>query len=136
MNNYKGWLLKFGSTILPMKYLAYDSYSCTPYQRTEVEAYRDDFTQELFRLTALGLKTKIEANTRVMWLDDKIAFQSCLKNGLEDKQQRKYKVTYWNDEDNDYVTGHFYIPDTTFSIKWAPHKDLLYNSIRLALIEY
>lgn len=136
MSAYRGYLLKFGSSILPNDYLAYGNYKCTPYQRTEIETYRDDYTQELFRLTSLGLKTKIDAQIRRMWLKDKIKVQNLLKSGLVDKLQRKYEVEYWNDEDNDYITGYFYIPDTTFSILWAPRNDLLYDFLRLALIEY
>lgn len=134
--NFQGYLLKFGDTIFPNKFLKADSYAVTPYQRVELEAYRDDYTQDLYRTTSEGLKTKIEANAPPMWLEDKIEFQACLANGLEDELQRKYKVTYWNDEINDYVTGSFYIPDTQFSIYMIKGNTMLYNAFKLTLIEY
>ena len=99
--NFQGYLLKFGDTILPNKFLKADSYSATPNQRTELEAYRDDYTQDLYRVTSEGLKTKIEANVPPMWLEKKIEFQNYIANGLVDSLQRKYEVTYWNDETND-----------------------------------
>jgi hypothetical protein len=133
---FKGYLLKFGDTILPMRFLKFNSYSCTPYQRTELEAYRDDYTQNLHRVTSEGLKTKIEANTPPMYLEQKIEFQNYLNYGLEDELQRKYKVTYWNDEVNDYKIGLFYIPDTQFSIYLVRNNSILYNSFKLTLIEY
>lgn len=136
--SFDGYLLKFGDTILPNKYLYYDSYSATPNQRTEIEAYRDDYTQELFRATSDGVKSKIEATIKPMWLEDKMEFMNILKEGLVDKLQRKYEVTYWNDEDTSYAMGYFYIPDTTFSIHRIDEKNntILYNSFKLTLIEY
>lgn len=134
--NFKGYLLKFGDTVLPNRFLKFDSYACTPNQRTELEAYRDDYTQELYRVTSEGVKTKIEANVPVLYLEDKIEFQNYIKNGLEDELQRKYKVTYWNDESNTYETGYFYIPDTQFSIYTIKNNSILYNSFKLTLIEY
>ena len=138
MSDFQGYLLKFGSVKLPNKYLKYDSYSVTPNQRTEIEAYRDDYTQELHRITAEGVKTKIEAEVVPMYLEDKIEFMNVLKSGLEDALQRKYNVTYWNDEENSYKTGSFYIPDTQFSIHRIDiiRNSILYNSFKLTLIEY
>ena len=134
--NFKGYLLKFGDTVLPNRFLKFDSYTCTPNQRTELEAYRDDYTKELYRITSEGVKTKIEANVPTLYLEDKIEFQNYIKNGLEDELQRKYKVTYWNDESNTYETGYFYIPDTQFSIYTIKNNSILYNSFKLTLIEY
>lgn len=134
--NFKGYLLKFGNTVLPNKFLKLNSYSATPNQRTELDAYRDDYTQELFRTTSEGVKTKIEANTVPMYLEDKIQFQEYLKSGLEDELQRKYKVTYWNGEINDYKTGYFYIPDTQYSAYAIWRNSIFYNSFKLTLIEY
>lgn len=136
--SFEGYLLKFGNVVLPNKYLYYDSYSATPNQRTEIEAYRDDYTQELFRTTSEGVKTKIEATIKPMWLEDKMEYMDIIKNGLVDKLQRKYEVTYWNDEDASYSTGHFYIPDTQFSIHRidTEKNSMLYNAFKLTLIEY
>ena len=135
---FEGYLLKFGDTILPNKYLYYDSYSATPNQRAELDAYRDDFTQELFRATSEGVKTKIEATIKPMWLEDKLEYMDIIKNGLVDKLQRKYEITYWNDEDASYSTGYFYIPDTQFSVYLvdADKKSILYNAFKLTLVEY
>lgn len=135
--NFEGWILKFGNTILPNSFLS-NSYSATPNQRTELEAYRDDYTQNLYRITSTGLKTKIEANIKPLYLEDKLKLQSIMENGLEDELQRKYKVTYWNDETCSYETGSFYIPDTTYSIYWVNKKrnSILYNSFKLTLIQY
>lgn len=134
--DFEGWLLKFGGVILPNRFLQFNNYLVTPKQRTELEAFRDDYTQELFRITSEGLKTKIEANTPPMFLEDKIEFQRYLKKGLVDQLQRKYEVDYWDDENNEYSSGFFYIPDTQFSIYMLKNNSILYNSFKLTLIEY
>ena len=36
---FKGWLIKFGNTVLPNKYL--EKYKSTPNQRLELDASRD-----------------------------------------------------------------------------------------------
>ena len=134
---FEGWLLKFGNKVLPNKFLAYDDYTATPNQRTEVEAYRD-LNNLLHRDTSPNVKTKIEFNTRPLWLSEKIEMQSVFASGLINKSQRKYNVTYWNDEENAYKTGVFYMPDVDYKIIHVDEetKNILYNEMRFAIIEY
>ena len=136
-SSFEGWLLKFGSKIVPNKYLAYDDYTATPNQRTEVEAYRD-LNNLLHRDTSPNFKTKIDFNTRPMWLPDKVEMQSVFASGLVNRAQRKYNVTYWDDEQNTYKTGVFYMPDVDYKIINVDEetKNILYNKMRFALIEY
>ena len=117
-SSFQGWFLKFGGSVLPNKFLAYDDYSATPNQRTEVEAYRD-LNNLLHRDTSPNFKTKIDFNTR-----------------LVNRAQRKYNVTYWDDEQNTYRTGVFYMPDIEYKPIRVVGNNILYNKIRIALIEY
>lgn len=136
-SSFEGWLLKFGSKIVPNKYLAYDDYTATPNQRTEVEAYRD-LNNLLHRDTSPNFKTKIDFNTRPLYLSEKIDLQSTFASGLVNRAQRKYNVTYWDDEQNTYRTGAFYMPDVDYKIINVDEetKNILYNKMRFALIEY
>lgn len=136
-SSFKGWLLKFGSKIVPNKYLAYDDYTATPNQRTEIEAYRD-LNNLLHRDTSPNFKTKIDFNTRPLYLSEKIDLQSTFASGLVNRAQRKYNVTYWDDEQNIYKTGVFYMPDVDYKIINVDEetKNILYNKMRFALIEY
>lgn len=135
--DFKGWLLKFGSKVLPNKFLAYDDYTATPNQRTEVEAYRD-LNNLLHRDTSPNFKTKIEFNTRPLWLSEKVEMQSVFASGLVNKGQRKYNVTYWDDEENTYKTGVFYMPDVDYKIINVDEEtnNILYNKMRFAIIQY
>lgn len=136
-SSFEGWLLKFGSKIVPNKYLAYDDYTATPNQRTEVEAYRD-LNNLLHRDTSPNFKTKFDFNTRPLYLAEKMELQSVFASGLVNRAQRKYKVTYWDDEQNTYKTGVFYMPDVDYKIINVDEetKNILYNKMRFALIEY
>ncbi|MBQ1659043.1 MAG: hypothetical protein II059_04285 [Clostridia bacterium] len=136
MSNFQGYLLKFGSEVFPNKYLDFDNQASTPNQRAEAEAYVDA-NNELHRITLPKYRTKIEYNTiDNLSLADKIAIQNVLSKGLIDSVQRKYLVTYWNDETNSYETSNFYIPDTTFQIKKITSDNIIYRSFKLTLIEY
>lgn len=139
MTNFEGYLLKFGDRVFPNKYLAIDKCKSTPNTRVEIESYRDDYTQELTRITAQGKKTKEEYYTiDDLTLEQKIEIQEIMKAGLIDELQRKYQVTYWNEEINDYETTQIYIPDTEYTRKRIDIKNntIIYEGIRIATVEY
>lgn len=139
VTNFKGYLLKFGNTVFPNKYLAIEKCTSTPNTRVELEAYRDDYTQNLTRITAEGKKTKEEFYTiEDLTLEQKIEIQAIMADGLVNELQRKYRVTYWNDEENVYKTTDIYIPDITYTRKRIDEKKntIIYASIKLATIEY
>lgn len=138
MSNFQGYLLKFGDVKFPNKYLEYDNQQSTPNQRAEAEAYVDA-NNNLHRVTLPKYRSKIEYNTvDGLNLADKVAIQNILRQGLVDSVQRKYLVTYWNEEDNEYKTSYFYIPDTVFRIEKINEKtnDIIYKSLKLTLTEY
>lgn len=137
MSNFKGYILKFGNTVFPQKYLAQNP-TFTPYQRTEAEAYRDA-NNDLHRVTIDNHKTKIEFSTiPEITLEQKIEIENAMKSGLLNEVERKYRVTYWNDDINGYVTGDFYISDISYNyVKVNTIKNtLVYDSISYTLIEY
>lgn len=135
---FKGYLLKFGDQVFPNQYLSFDNNTSTPNQRTEIDAYRDG-NNLLHRQTSPNYKTKLEYTIKEgLTLEQKIEWQNIVKSGLVNAQQRKYQVTYWNDEINDYKTMTAYIPDTEYPIQRIDQKSgtIYYQSVRLALIEY
>lgn len=135
---FEGWLLKFGSQEFPLEYLAQDDCDSTPDQRTQIDSYRD--ADNLLHLeTSPNYKTKLEYKTvDDLTLGDKITIQQVMKSGLLDATQRKYRITYWNDESNEYETGEFYVPDIVFRQKRVDRvkKTIIYGSVRIAMIEY
>lgn len=132
---FEGYLLKFGTQILPHKYIQLSSYDTTPNQRTELSAVRDN-TNYLCRVTSPNHKTTIKFSTISLSLAEKTEIQAIMLNGLVNEVERKYRITYWNDEINAYVTSDFYMPDVNYQIKKIEGKNIEYNPISYELIEY
>lgn len=132
-NNYNGYLLKFGSNIMPNNYFI--EFSSTPDQRLESNAERDN-TGELQRTTLPNGKTSIKLSTHIMKLEEKINFQNIINLSIVNEIQRKCRVTFWDDEINNYKTSFFYIPDIEYQIMDADEQGITYNPISVELIEY
>lgn len=138
-NNFRGWLIKFGTQILPNDFLLYDGWEATPNQRTEIDAYRDG-NNLLHRETSENFKSKIILSIWELELEEKLLLQAAIDCGMIDRRQRKVDVTYWNDEINQYVTSQtgFYIPDIKWKVARLDEREnlLYYNEFSLTLIEY
>lgn len=132
-NNYRGYLIKFGARAFPNNYFL--EYSSTPDKRLETDAERDS-TGYLHRSTLPDGKTSLVFSTHIMELDDKINMQQIFRSGLLNATQRKYQITYWNDEINSYDTGEFYMPDVKYQVMDADETTIRYNPITIELIEY
>lgn len=134
---WQGFLIKFGDVEVPLSYIKMDSGNeQTPNQREEIKAERDDYTRKLTRVTADGMITKQSFVFRSMNIKQRRALKKVMENGLVDAKQRKYNVTYWNDETLQYEKGNFYIPDITYSKKRADENDLIYSEFTMTLIGY
>ena len=144
MAAFKGYLFGTpgtgaGNTVTPFpnKYIEYSSWSSTPNQREEIEAYRDDNTRDLIRVTASGKKSVFSFKTRDgLHLADKRKIQLFFITAEVDPNQRKIQLTFWNEEDNSYKTGYFYRPNMKFPIKSITEDDIIYGSLEFEFIEY
>lgn len=137
-NNFEGWLLKFGTQEFPLRLIAEETWQSTPNQRLELSAESDN-TGKLHRDTAPHTRTKIEFETvDDLTLDEKIEIQTVMNSSVTSTQERKATITYWNDENNSYTEATVYVPDITFKINRIDkdEKQIYYNKIRIALIEY
>ena len=133
-NNYKGYLLKFGSKVMPNNYFL--EYSSTPNQRLDSDSSGRNNLGDLNRSVLKHHKSNITFSTHFLFLDEKLNFQSIINSGMTNSAERKCRVTYWNDEDNSYHTGYFYIPDITYTVDDANSKDIRYQPITVELVEY
>lgn len=136
MSNFQGYLLKFGDTIFPHKYLAQNP-TFTPNQRTEAQAYRDG-NNNLHRVTIDNHKSKFEITTLPITLEEKIECETAMYSGLENIIERKYIITFWNDDVhvNNYQTGYFYLSDVSYSPTKIKDGTIYYDSIKYTFIEY
>lgn len=139
MGVFKGYLLKAVETNkkFPNNYILYQSWKSTPNQREEIDAYRDDNTRELFRFTAEGEKSIFSFQTKPgMHLADKMAIQDFFVSAESNHKERKVKLEYWNDEDNQYEQGDFYRPNLEFPIRKITEDDIIYEALTLDFVEY
>lgn len=137
MTNYDGYLLKFGNTIFPNEYLA-QGHETSPFRRTDAEAYRDA-NNDLHRVTIDNHKSTFTLTTVPgLTLEQKIEIENVMLQGLQNSIERKFRVTYWNDDlgVNDYVTADFYIPDPTFTIQKITNDTITYDALTYEFIQY
>lgn len=142
-DNFTGsFLYASDGTAFPMKYIAYDTYKCTPKQREEIKAYRDTITRALHRITATGMKTKITFSTRTnLHREDKQAIMNFFTSHEVDNIQRKIYLKYWDEEHEQYDTGYFYRPNIDFTVRdvfktSSGGYDFHYAALDFELIEY
>ena len=137
-SNWGGYLLSIsGGAQFPPNYIKFDTYNITPDIREEVKAYRDDYSRELFRITATGTKSKISFETiDNLSLAEAYQVQTFFHNAEVDHLQRKIAITYWNPEYFRYDSGFFYRPDLEFAIRDIVGGDITYKSFKVTLIEY
>ena len=137
MAQFKGYLVKFGSVELPNSYLKMDSgNTSTPNQREEIKAVRDDYSRKLTRVTANGQITKFSLVFRPLTNTQLSALHNVMNNSLVSEKERKYRVTYWNDEHLRYERGLFYIPDITYERLLVGDDYILYNSFTMEFVGY
>lgn len=132
---FEGWLVKFGDTAVPNKYL--EKYKETPNQRVDLDAYRDADVL-LHRETSPNYKSKIIIPIRKLYLGEKILLKAIIDSGMINETERKVSATYWNSEEMDYKPGIFYIPDIEYTISHVDERKLnmVYEPFEIQLIEY
>lgn len=139
VSNFRGYLLKFGNVELPNSYLLMsDENQSTPNQREEVKAYRDEYSRALHRVTATGKKTKQTFKIRSLKDTELASLKAVMENSLVNAAERKYHITYWNDEDLTYKTGNFYVPDITYTRSRIDEANniLYYAPFTITIVEY
>lgn len=132
MYGFEGWLLKVNGAELPTKYIRADTYTVTPNQETDLDDYTDN--DGIFHRNVLPAKaTKIEFNLIPLRLAQ---LQEVFK--IIPLDDNEVQVEYWNPRKFVYQSGLAYVPDISFKpyMVYKEIKDILYNEIRVALIEY
>ena len=126
---FQGYLLKINGEIFPTQYIQFGNYKATPNQIQDIDSYQDA-KGLLHRNVLAHVRSKIEFNTKYLYLKDKMEVQRFFPNRAE------VMVEYWNDDTNDYRTGKFYVPDITYEPYQVLTDTIRYMPIRIALIEY
>lgn len=135
--SFLGYLIKFNKTgkLFPHRLIDGSSYQSTPLQRTEVKAYRDS-NNLLHRTTSPNSKTKIVFKTLPLTLAQMQEVRGLLNSAFDNAQQRKLRITYWDDELLSYRTMTAYIPDVTYQPSKITDSDIRYEPVEFTFIEY
>lgn len=134
---FQGYLLKAGNTVFPHNYIQYEKFSTTPNIREEIEAYRDDYTRALYRVTAPGHVTTFKFTVKDgLHSADIKAIKDFFTSATVNSEQRKVQLTYWNMEDMTYKTSYFYRPDINYTIRQITGNDFICNEFDIEFIEY
>ena len=129
MAEYKGYLMKVEGIGIVLSNL-FISYATNPNQETDLNSYTDG-SGLTHRNVLPHTKSTIKFVTHPrMTLEEKIKLQKYFPN------RKKVVVEYWNDEDNKYTTGNFYVTPVTFPVKDYSKKTIYYDSITYELVEY
>ncbi|MEA5059384.1 MAG: DUF6711 family protein [Candidatus Pelethousia sp.] len=132
---FQGYLLRGGGATFPHRYINYNTYQATPNQRQDLDAYQDSLGN-LHRNVVPHDRSKIIFKTLDVDLAGKQAIQAFFNAATINARERKCRLTYWNDEENTYKTGDFYIPDITFPVKEITASNIFYDELEIHLIEY
>lgn len=113
--------------------------SITPKQMQDIDSYRNG--NGILKRTVLdNAPTQIEWNTPYLTYEDKCKLIHQIREGYRQGggvyKARKIRIRYYNDWEDDYDTGTFYMPDVQFQYGGLYHGAPLYLPIRLAAVEY
>lgn len=137
---FNGYLIMLGGslgTVLPLKYMRYETYKVTPNQRMDYNSTRDS-TGVLHRTALAHTATKIEFTTPRMSNTDFYNMLTLIKNRWTSVQERRITLYYYDPETNSYKTGTFYMPDIEYTITNIDTRTnkIMYAETRIAFIEY
>lgn len=128
----------WGVVPFPHMYMKQGTYKCIPKQREEIKAYRDDYTRNLVRITAQGMKSKITFTIRgglnLKQVNDIMV--GFFKAHYSIEKERKIGLKYWDNENLKYDFGYFYVPNLTFPVNIVQSNDIKHGELEIELIEY
>lgn len=131
---YQGYLIKVNGKIFPNSLLRASTYTITPDQQTDLDDYTDN--DGVFHRNPLPhTSTKIEFNLPTMheW---RMEIVRSLLPFSAPSEKNVVEVEYFNPATAGYQTMTAYIPDISYSLYLASGADIMYNEVRIALIEY
>jgi len=137
---FNGYLIMLGGslgTVLPLKYMRYETYKITPNQRMDYNSTRDS-TGVLHRTALPHTATKIEFNTPRLSNVEMNALMTMIRSRWSSSTERRITLYYYDPETNGYKTGVFYMPDVDFTISNIDTRTgrIMYTETRFAFIEY
>lgn len=132
---YNGYLLKVGTTEVPMSLMQAKTYKITPNQRLDVDSF-SNANLVLQRKVADHTRTKIEFTTVQMLNTTWQSLWGIFSSAFISNSERDLNLEYYDPETNSYKVARVYMPDTEMQIYGTYSDRIEYLPIRIAFIEY
>ena len=139
--SFNGYLIKLISTSnvkteLPISYIRYQTYKVER-NTMDLDPTRD-LTAVLHRNPLSHTADKVEFETISCTNTELQTFLSIIRNHYRSALAKDVMMEYYEPESDSYRTGHFYVPDISFSIRNidTTNNVINYNQVRIAFIEY
>ena len=134
---YSDFLIRIGSYVFPMEYIAIGSYEIVPHQRQDEDPWRNgngvlnrevlDNEPSVIKFTTVAGMTNAEVAA---------VFAKIHANYVNEKE-RKVLVTFYDPETDSYPEPvYMYIPNPHFPIDYIEKSIIYYNEISIELIGY
>lgn len=127
-DNYLGYRLKIGNTIIYSKWIAPGSYKLTKKERV-VATWKDADQIEHRDVVSTG-KVEISFSLRERNRADQATLATILGS------YNNLAVKYWDDVSASYKEGTFYMAPPTYSHKNAQAGSIMYDPTQIKLTEY
>lgn len=135
MNNFQGYLIKFGDDLFPDQCMLYNTYKVTPDRALDMDSTRNA-NGILERNVLEHTATTLQFDLRPMNGDEQEIVTTFINTHLLDPAQKKVYIEYWDPRISGYKSGEFYIPDIDYPIKKIESTQIYYDKVTLKMIEY
>jgi hypothetical protein len=132
---YSGYMLKFGTTEFPNRYINAGTYVVTPLAR---EIISDEATADGVHHITLSPheRSVIEFSLNGMSYTDIATALNYIVANYTDAVNRSISVTYHEPISNTYKTGSFRVADFSFGAKLIRNNKVWFNDVAVRLEEY
>lgn len=136
---FQGFLIMLGGKdgeILPNEFIVYDTYVSTPNMRLDLDSKRDTLGH-MHRNVLAHTVTEIDFTVPPLNNLKHNYLLDLIHRNMSDTHRKEIVLYYWDDENHDYKTGKFYVPDMKFKIRRIDEKKNLieYDELELSFIE-
>ena len=133
---WQGYVFALRGDRFPHKYIYADSYEVVPQRRQDLDPFVDE-NGDLHRNVVKHRRSTIKFSTPTMKWHNYRAMWDFIRGHYTNENEKKLRITYYDPETDSYLTGDFYVPDTTHNFYWAlASGDVMMNPQDIEFIEY
>lgn len=135
---FMGYLIKVGNKEIPTQYIAESSYYATPFQRQDLDSYRDN-TGVLHRDVVDNRPSKVEFKTMEGLSEEEItAIWSIFESNFTSGKEMKAEIEFYDPLTGMYGTESMYLKNPKVQIDYIDRETnvVYYKSVQFTLTGY